>query len=80
MAGFVAVICATFLSDKLKVRGPIVLTGCSLAIIGYIILLIPARPAVHYGGSVHRPLSIEIKCLSRVRTFFVAVGKSSDGN
>ena len=25
--------------------------GCSLAIVGYIILLVPARPVVHYGGT-----------------------------
>lgn len=50
IAGFFAVICATFLSDRIKARGPVMLVCCSLAIIGYIILLVPARPAVHYGG------------------------------
>lgn len=51
MVGFFAVIGATFLSDRIKARGPIMLVCCSLAIIGYIILLVPARPAVHYGGT-----------------------------
>ncbi|MCJ1343390.1 hypothetical protein MMC31_001583 [Peltigera leucophlebia] len=50
MVGFIAVIGATFLSDRIKARGPVILVGCSLAIIGYIMLLVSARPAVHYGG------------------------------
>ncbi|KAL8771426.1 MAG: hypothetical protein Q9209_003094 [Squamulea sp. 1 TL-2023] len=51
MAGFFAVILGTFLSDKIKARGPIVLGGCSVAIIGYIMLLIKTTPLVHYGGT-----------------------------
>ncbi|MCJ1423090.1 hypothetical protein MMC29_000971 [Sticta canariensis] len=51
MVGFFAVIGGTFLSDRIKARGPVMLFCCSLAIIGYIILLVPARPAVHYGGT-----------------------------
>lgn len=27
------------------------IAGCSLAIIGYILLLVEAKPAVHYGGT-----------------------------
>lgn len=50
MVGFLAVIIATFVSDRIKARGPVMLVCCLLAIIGYIILLVPARPAVHYGG------------------------------
>ena len=50
MGGFFMVIIGTFVSDKIKMRGPIMLVGCSLAIIGYILLLVPARPLVHYGG------------------------------
>jgi len=51
MAGFFAVIFGTFMSDKIKARGPIMICGCSIAIVGYILLLIPARPLVHYGGT-----------------------------
>ena len=51
MVGFFAVILGAFMSDKIKARGPIMICGCSLAIVGYIILLVPARPAVHYGGT-----------------------------
>ena len=51
MAGFFTVVLGTLLSDKIKARGPIIIGGCSLAIIGYIMLLVPARPLVHYGGT-----------------------------
>ena len=46
------VIVGAFVSDKIKMRGPIMIVGCSLAIIGYVMLLVPARPVVHYGGCV----------------------------
>ncbi|KAL8652230.1 MAG: hypothetical protein Q9210_002808 [Variospora velana] len=51
MAGFFAVILCTFLSDRIKARGPIMIGCCSLAIIGYIMLLVKTRPLVHYGGT-----------------------------
>ena len=50
MGGFFMVIIGTYLSDKIKMRGPIMIVGCLLAIIGYIMLLVPAHPLVHYGG------------------------------
>ncbi|KAK4696229.1 hypothetical protein P7C71_g1651, partial [Lecanoromycetidae sp. Uapishka_2] len=50
IAGFIFVLGGTLLSDRIKARGPIMIVGCSLAIIGYILLLVPARPLVHYGG------------------------------
>ena len=50
VAGFLTVLGGTFLSDRHKARGPVMIVGCSLAIIGYIMLLVPARPLVHYGG------------------------------
>lgn len=50
IAGFLSVLGGTFLSDRVKARGPVMIVGCSLAIIGYIMLLVPARPLVHYGG------------------------------
>ncbi|KAL8787727.1 MAG: hypothetical protein Q9213_002047 [Squamulea squamosa] len=51
MAGFFAVILFTFLSDKIKGRGPIILVCCSMAIVGYIMLLVETTPLVHYGGT-----------------------------
>ena len=51
MAGFFGVLIGTFMSDKIKGRGPIMICGCSISIIGYILLLVPARPLVHYGGT-----------------------------
>lgn len=50
MAGFFVVLGGTFLSDKYKARGPVMIIGCGVAIIGYIMLLVPSRPLVHYGG------------------------------
>ncbi|KAL8868989.1 MAG: hypothetical protein Q9174_004608 [Haloplaca sp. 1 TL-2023] len=51
MAAFFAVILCTYLSDKIKARGPIMIVCCSVAIIGYIMLLIDAGPLIHYGGT-----------------------------
>ncbi|KAI4214067.1 MAG: hypothetical protein LQ351_003471 [Letrouitia transgressa] len=51
MAGFFSVLLCSFLSDKVKGRGPIMIGCCSLAIIGYIMLLVKTRPLVHYGGT-----------------------------
>lgn len=50
IAGLLCVIGRTFLSDRIKVRGPMMIVGCSLSIIGHIMLLVPAHPLVHYGG------------------------------
>lgn len=51
MAGFFGVLFGCYLSDKIKSRGLIMICGCSIAIIGYILLLVPARPLIHYGGT-----------------------------
>ncbi|KAL6713123.1 hypothetical protein ACLMJK_009244 [Lecanora helva] len=51
IAGFIFVIVGAYLSDKIKARGPVMIAGCSLAIIGYIMLLVPANPHVHYAGT-----------------------------
>ena len=50
MAGFFGVVVGTWASDRIKARGPIMLVGCSVAIVGYIMLLASKRPAVQYGG------------------------------
>lgn len=52
MTGFFAVILCSFLSDRIKARGPIMIGCCLLAIVGYIMLLVQTRPLIHYGGSV----------------------------
>lgn len=57
MGGFFMVIIGTYVSDKIKMRGPIMIVGCLLAVIGYIMLLVPARPIVHYGGYVELSFS-----------------------
>lgn len=61
MAGFFAVVLCTFLSDRIKARGPIMIGCCSLAIIGYIMLLVKTRPLVHYGGYNFR-ITVEMLC------------------
>jgi len=48
---FVCVLLTTWYSDKLKVRGPVIIAGSSLAIIGYIMLLASHAPGVQYGGT-----------------------------
>lgn len=48
---FLLVLLTTYYSDKLKMRGPIMLVGQVLAIIGYIMLLVSKRPNVKYGGT-----------------------------
>ncbi|KAF7845983.1 hypothetical protein BT93_L5707 [Corymbia citriodora subsp. variegata] len=57
-AAFLLVLLTTYYSDRLKVRGPIMVAGCTLAIIGYAMLLgVKHHAATKYGG-----------------TFFVACG------
>ncbi len=46
-----SVLLCTHYADKIKARGPIMLGGCTLAIVGYIMLLAGKRPAVQYGGT-----------------------------
>ena len=52
VGGLVAVLAATYLSDRYRYRGVVMIVGCSIAIIGYIMLLVEGRPLMHYGGSV----------------------------
>ena len=51
MAAFFTVLIATHLSDKYKRRGIFMLTGASLWIVGYIILISTGRPLIQYGGT-----------------------------
>jgi hypothetical protein len=51
MCAFVAILATSAWSDKIKARGPFMLVGCSIAIVGYIMLLVAKNPAVKYGGA-----------------------------
>ncbi|RVX76153.1 hypothetical protein B0A52_00510 [Exophiala mesophila] len=51
MAAFLLVLITAGLSDKLKARGPFMIVGCVLAIVGYVMLLAAERPSVRYGGT-----------------------------
>ena len=51
MVAFIFVLIAAVLSDKLKMRGPFLLSGCVTAIIGYAMLLGSSDKAVRYAGS-----------------------------
>jgi MFS family permease len=48
---FVAVLLAGYYSDKLRVRGPLMIGGCSLAIVGYIMLIASPHVLTRYGGT-----------------------------
>lgn len=51
MAAFVFVLATSFLSDRIKARGPIMAVGCIIAIAGYIMLLAAKQNSVRYGGT-----------------------------
>lgn len=51
LCAFVAILITSALSDKVEARGPFMLVGCSVAIVGYIMLLVAKDPAVKYGGT-----------------------------
>ncbi|KAI9818389.1 MAG: hypothetical protein M1827_000447 [Pycnora praestabilis] len=51
MAGFFTVLIAAHFSDKVKMRGPFMLVGAILGIIGYIMLLTGPTAKVKYGGT-----------------------------
>lgn len=51
MASFVLVLVTAAYSDKLRVRGPFMIGGCLLAIIGYAMLLGAKKMEVRYGGT-----------------------------
>ncbi len=50
LAAFFLVLVSAGFSDRLRARGPFMLGGCLLAIIGYAMLIAAKRPAVSYGG------------------------------
>jgi hypothetical protein len=51
MTAFFFVLGTSFLSDKIKARGPIMAVGCVVAGAGYIMLLAAKQNAVRYGGT-----------------------------
>ena len=48
-AGFISTILFALLSDKVAMRGPFIILGMTITIIGYIVLLTPQSFAVQYG-------------------------------
>ncbi|TKA81509.1 hypothetical protein B0A55_02993 [Friedmanniomyces simplex] len=48
---FLSVIGSSYISDRIKMRGPMILLGASLAAIGYIMQLASHRPGIKYGGT-----------------------------
>ena len=51
MAAFIAVLSLSIISDRIKVRGPIMASGCIIAAAGYIMLLATEKNAVRYAGT-----------------------------
>lgn len=50
VVGFLFVLIIAYASDRQKMRGPFLLLGSLLAIIGYVMLLAADRVSVRYGG------------------------------
>lgn len=48
---FLVVIVTSFISDKIKMRGPLILAGFTIAAVGYIMQLASSLPGVRYGGT-----------------------------
>ena len=48
---FGLVLTSSGFSDRLKARGPFMIWGCVVAVVGYVMLLASKRPAVQYGGT-----------------------------
>ncbi|KAK5153125.1 hypothetical protein LTS14_007769 [Recurvomyces mirabilis] len=48
---FLMVIGVSFLSDRIKMRGPLILAGASLAAIGYILQIASHKPGIKYAGT-----------------------------
>ncbi|KAF2181650.1 MFS general substrate transporter [Zopfia rhizophila CBS 207.26] len=51
MGAFFTVLIAGHFSDKLRIRGLLMLVGCSLAVIGYIMLIASTHTLTQYGGT-----------------------------
>ncbi|KAF2446267.1 MFS general substrate transporter [Karstenula rhodostoma CBS 690.94] len=51
MGAFFVVLLTGWGSDKWHMRGPLMLVGCAVAIVGYIMLIASERSSVQYGGT-----------------------------
>lgn len=51
MGAFFTVLLVGWLSDKWHLRGPLMIVGCTVAIVGYIMLIASTRSSVQYGGT-----------------------------
>ncbi|PIL23220.1 MFS general substrate transporter [Ganoderma sinense ZZ0214-1] len=50
--GCIFTLIITYLSDKKHLRGPFILVGCPVTIIGYVMLLATKTPTIRYAGSI----------------------------
>lgn len=48
---FLLVLITSWFSDRIKARGPIMVVGCIVAIVGYIMLLVATENSVRYAGT-----------------------------
>ncbi len=51
MASFFIVLATAAYSDRIKMRGPFMIAGCVVAIVGYAMLLGASKSSVRYGGT-----------------------------
>lgn len=51
IVAFFVVLLTGWGSDKLQMRGPLMLIGCTVAIVGYIMLIASDRSSIQYGGT-----------------------------
>ncbi|PNS15497.1 hypothetical protein CAC42_756 [Sphaceloma murrayae] len=51
IAAFLVVLLTGWISDKYRARGPFMLVGATVSIIGYIMLISTGRPLISYGGT-----------------------------
>ncbi|KAI0669050.1 MFS general substrate transporter [Trametes maxima] len=52
LAGALFTVLAGVLSDRFRVRGPLVLAGTTLALVGYVVLYATASPGAGYAGTI----------------------------
>ena len=51
MASFFVVLATAWYSDRVKLRGPFMVVGCVVGIVGYAMLLGAEKSSVRYGGT-----------------------------
>lgn len=50
MLAFLVVVATALISDRIQMRGPLIMVGLAIAAIGYIIQLTSSKPSVQYAG------------------------------